>query len=79
MSTCNHIPDTVAARLEARLAPFSATGPAHREPDGRSLGFFGEIKLLFTALGAGTSVVPMGDNTRTARMLAEYAAALRRH
>jgi hypothetical protein len=37
-----------------------------------------ELKLLFAALGAGGRVVPLGDNHRTARLLAEYAAALRR-
>ena len=33
-----------------------------------------DLKLLFAALGAGGSVVPLGDNSRTARLLAEYAA-----
>jgi hypothetical protein len=79
MNAPNHIPKTVAASLEARLAPFSKAAPARPETEAQSLGFFRELKLLFTALGAGTNVVPMGDNTRTARMLAEYAASLRRH
>lgn len=40
-------------------------------------GLVRELKLLFAALGAGGSVVPLGDNSRAARLLAEYAAALR--
>ena len=28
-----------------------------------------DLKLLFAALGAGGSVVPLGDNGRTARLL----------
>jgi hypothetical protein len=36
-----------------------------------------DLKLMFAALGAGGSVVPLGDNGRTARLLAEYAASLR--
>lgn len=52
--------------------------PAHqlpaRSPDP---GFFGEIKLMLAALGAGNNAVPLGDNSQTARRLAEYAAALR--
>jgi len=35
-----------------------------------------DLKLLFAALGAGGSVVPMGDNHRAARLLAGYAASL---
>ena len=86
-----HIPDLVSASLEARLAPFCgitsraledldveasrAVSPRHEaEP---RLGLIGELKLLFAALGAGGSVVPLGDNGRTARLLSEYAAALR--
>jgi len=75
MSTKNHIPNTVEARLDARLAPFrsaSADRP-HRS------NFISDLKLLFAALGAGGNVVPLGDNSRTARMLAEYAASLRSH
>jgi len=92
MSTCNHIPNTVAASLEARLAPFhlgekrSALEDLDVEtsravaPEERNLrlSLVNDLKLLFAALGAGGSVVPLGDNTRTARLLAEYAAALRR-
>ncbi len=70
MSTQNHIP----------VGPLRTGQALPGQPDpGRGLGFFRELKLLFAALGAGTNVVPMGDNTRTARMLAEYAASLRRH
>ena len=35
------------------------------------------LKLLFASLGAGNSVVPLGDNSRAARMLSEYANSLR--
>jgi hypothetical protein len=38
-----------------------------------------DLKLLFAALGAGGSVVPMGDNRRAARLLAGYAESLRDH
>jgi hypothetical protein len=48
--------------------------PTHGKP---RLGLYRELKLLFAALGAGGRVVPLGDNSRTARLLAEYAAALR--
>jgi hypothetical protein len=47
-----------------------------RERPARS-GFVNDLKLLFAALGAGGSVVPLGDNGRTTRLLSEYAAALR--
>jgi hypothetical protein len=50
----------------------------HSEPRPR-LGLIKDLKLLFAALGAGTSVVPMGDNSRTARLLSEYANSLRRN
>jgi hypothetical protein len=92
MSSNSHIPNTVSARLEARLAPFRGVGrtpledldvevsrcvtPPPERPARR--GFFNDLKLLFAALGAGGSVVPLGDNGRTARLLSEYAAALRR-
>ena len=38
-----------------------------------------DLKLLFAALAAGGSVVPLGDNGRTTRLLANYAASLRDH
>jgi hypothetical protein len=38
-----------------------------------------DLKLLFAALGAGGSAVPLGDNGRTAHLLATYAASLRDH
>jgi len=100
MSTCNdtfnhsheHLPRTVAASLEARLAPFHggrqrsvledldveasrAVTPRERL---QRLSLIQDLKLLFAALGAGGSVVPLGDNGRTARLLSEYAAALRK-
>ncbi len=94
MSTHNHIPRTVAASLEARLAPFHVAEPRsaledldvetsravapHQERSLR-LSLVNDLKLLFAALGAGGQVVPLGDNSRTARLLAEYAAALREH
>jgi len=93
MSTHNHIPCTVAASLEARLAPFHLAEPRSTledldvetsravAPQERSLrlSLVNDLKLLFAALGAGGQVVPLGDNRRAARLLAEYAAALREH
>ena len=93
-STHDHLPRTVAARLDARLAPFRGplTRPALEDLDvevSRSvapqkeriqrLSLLKDLKLLFAALGAGGSVVPLGDNGRTAHLLAQYAAALREH
>jgi len=94
MSTRNHIPRTVEASLDARLAPFHMNEPRpaledldveasravtpHRERHLR-LKIVNDLKLLFAALGAGGSVVPLGDNGRTARLLANYAASLRDH
>ena len=92
MSTANHIPATVDARLDARLTPFSGARPTLEDIDvepSRCVtprahhrarnGFFNDLKLLFAALGAGGSVVPLGDNGRTARLLSNYAASLRDH
>ena len=93
MSTANHIPSTVDARLGARLAPFTGTGRvaledldvepsravAPRSERSQRLRLINDLKLLFAALGAGGSVVPLGDNGRTARLLASYAASLRDH
>lgn len=76
MSLKNHIPDTVSAHLEARLAPFSGSDRAPvSQPNG--MGLIKDLKLLFASLGAGTGVVPLGDNSRQARLLAEYARSLR--
>jgi hypothetical protein len=94
MNTSTHLPGTVAASLEARLAPFHvgesrsaledldveasrAVAPSHERS--LRLSLLNDLKLLFAALGAGGSVVPLGDNSRTARLLAHYAAALREH
>ena len=52
---------------------------APRQERIQRLSLLNDLKLLFAALGAGGSVVPLGDNGRTARLLAEYAAALREH
>ena len=93
MSTRNHIPDTVAANLERGLRRFAASPrrrsktstSRRREPCRRARSaacassLINDLKLLFAALGAGGSVVPLGDNGRTARLLAEYAASLRKH
>jgi hypothetical protein len=75
MSTENHIPNTVEAHLDARLAPFRSASPERTA----RLGLINDLKLLFAALGAGGNVVPLGDNSRTARLLSEYAASLRSH
>jgi hypothetical protein len=94
MSTRNHIPCTVDGVIDARLAPFHlneprsaledldveasrAVSPVHDRQ--LRLNLVNDLKLLFAALGAGGSVVPMGDNSRTARLLASYAASLRDH
>ena len=94
MSTRNHIPCTVEGNFDARLAPFHLNEPRSLLEDldveasravapqrERSLRFslVNDLKLLFAALGAGGSVVPLGDNGRTAHLLAQYAAALREH
>ena len=94
MSTRNRIPRTVEASLDARLAPFhlqeqhpvledldvevSRAVAPHRERH-PGLRFVNDLKLLFAALAAGGSVVPLGDNGRTTRLLASYAASLRDH
>ena len=92
MSGRNHIPNTVDLSLDARLAPFCGVpqGPAledldvevsrcvaPRQEHSARPGLVNDFKLLFAALGAGGRVVPLGDNSRTARLLSEYAAALR--
>ena len=94
MSTRNHIPCTVEGSLDARLAPFHLNEPrslledldvevsravAPHRPRQRRLGLINDLKLLFAALGAGGSVVPLGDNGRTARFLSQYAESLRDH
>jgi hypothetical protein len=90
----NHLPPTVTASLDARLAPFhgvesrsvledldievSRAVAPHQERV-RRFSLVNDLKLMFAALGAGGSVVPLGDNSRAARLLAQYAAALRNH
>ena len=76
MSLKNHIPDTVSAHLDARLAPFTGSD-SPRGSRARGPGLIQDLKLLFASLGAGNAVVPLGDNSRTARLLAEYARSLR--
>jgi hypothetical protein len=90
--TFSALPRTVTASLDARLAPFHGIEPRSvledldvevspalaPHPERRlRLSLVNDLKLLFAALGAGGSVVPLGDNGRTARLLSEYAAALR--
>jgi hypothetical protein len=93
MSSRNHLPRTVAAALDARLVPFHLDDGARledldveaaravapqRERQLKSR-LVNDLKLLFAALGAGGSVVPLGENGRTARLLSNYAASLRDH
>jgi hypothetical protein len=94
MNPHNHIPQTVSASLDARLAPFHAsparapledldveTSQAVAPRDGRKLHvkLVNDLKLLFAALTAGGTVVPLGDNRHAAKLLANYAASLRDH
>jgi hypothetical protein len=93
LSSRNHLPRTLAASLDARLAPFhlddghrledldvepSRAVAPQRDPH-LKLKLVNDLKLLFAALGAGGSVVPLGENGRTARLLSNYAASLRDH
>jgi hypothetical protein len=88
------LPRTVSASLDARLAPFHIDDSRIRLEDldveparavepqrerNLKLRLVNDLKLLFAALGAGGSVVPLGDNGRTARLLSNYAASLRDH
>jgi hypothetical protein len=98
MNAHNHLPRTVEASLDARLAPFHVDEPAVRDQGGLEnrdveparaaslqndrklrLRLVNDLKLLFAALGAGGSVVPLGDNGRTTRFLSQYAQTLRDH
>ncbi|HEV8442352.1 MAG TPA: hypothetical protein VGQ27_02690 [Steroidobacteraceae bacterium] len=76
MSSRNHIPRAPA--LEDLDVEMSRAVTPHRERRLR-LRILDDLKLLFAALGAGGSVVPLGDNGRTTRLLANYAASLRDH
>jgi len=98
LSSRNHLPRTLAASLDARLAPYhlkecglddaqrledlvvepSRAVAPQRDPH-LKLKLVNDLKLLFAALGAGGSVVPLGENGRTARLLSNYAASLRDH
>ncbi len=93
MSTRNCIPGTVEARLGARLSPFSGnpvpledldveasralSSKEPASPEGGRLSLVNDLKLLFAALGAGGRAIPLGDNGRTAHLLANYAASLK--
>jgi hypothetical protein len=94
MSTRNHIPCTVEGALDARLAPFHLNEPrsvledldveasravAPQRERRLKLGLVNDLKLLFAALGAGSGSVPFGDNSRQAKLLANYAESLRDH
>ncbi|HET7810731.1 MAG TPA: hypothetical protein VFL16_09150 [Steroidobacteraceae bacterium] len=94
MSVRNHIPRTVAGNLDARLAPFRLDEPhsvledldveparavSPRAERRAKLSLVNDLKLLFAALAAGGSTVPLGDNSRAARLLADYARSLRDH
>ena len=94
MSTRNHIPCTVDGTLDARLAPFHLNEPrslledldvetsravAPQRERNLKLNLVNDLKLLFAALGAGGAAVPLGDNSRQAKLLASYAASLRDH
>jgi hypothetical protein len=73
MSTPDTCPRTALEDLDVEAS--RAVEPHSSRKTSRSLA--SDIKLLFAALGAGGSVVPMGDNHRAARLLAGYAASLR--
>src|SRR3954469_5983086 len=92
MTQSSHLPRTVGASLDARMGPFHlndtrtlledldveasrSVSPRHERR--QKLHLINDLKLLFAALGAGGSVVPLGDNGRTAHLLSVYAASLR--
>jgi hypothetical protein len=98
MSSRNPLPRSVAASLDARLAPFHlkegglddsrrledldvepARAVAPQRDRHLKLRLVNDLKLLFAALGAGGSAVPLGENGCTARLLSNYAATLRDH
>ena len=94
MSTHNHLPRTVEASLDARIAAFQGVQKrspledldvevsrlvAPRAERVQKLSLIKDLKLLFAALGAGGSVVPLGDNGRTAHLLSRYAESLRQN
>ena len=69
MNTRNHTSEGANARPEGGLRSHHLNGSGS--------GLIKDLKLLFAALGAGNSVVPLGDNSRAARLLSEYAKSLR--
>jgi hypothetical protein len=64
------------SKISEKLTPNTAlvSPEASREPARGH--FVRDLKLMFAALGAGGSVVPMGDNGRATRQLALYADCL---
>jgi hypothetical protein len=84
MSARNHTSEPVETGPEARLVLEDLDVEASRAvaPHGEQWSLrplVNDLKLLFAALGAGNSIVPMGDNQRAVRLLAGYAASLRDH
>ena len=84
MSARNHSSEPVETSPEARLVLEDLDVEASRAvtPHGEQWSLrplVNDLKLLFAALGAGNSIVPMGDNQRAVRLLAGYAASLRDH
>ena len=82
MNTGNHLPRAARGPAPAALEDLDVEVSRCVSPRGetrRRSGFLRDLKLLFAALGAGGSVVPLGDNGRTTRLLSQYAASLRDH
>jgi hypothetical protein len=86
MSNTNCIPPTASASLEAGCSQRAALEDLDVEVSravtparARRSRLVNDLKLLFAALGAGGSAVPLGDNGHTARLLSNYAASLQDH
>ena len=83
MNARSHVPDTGHSSLEPRRAALedldieTSRAVTPHPARHRQSGLIKDLKLLFAALGAGNSVIPLGDNSRTARLLSEYARSLR--
>ena len=94
MSTRKPLPHAVETRPDARMANSGSPQARHvledidvetsravtpqHEPRIQAR-LLRDVKLLFAALGAGGSAVPMGDNGPAARRLALYAESLGGH